>query len=202
MSHTASCQARIRTKNDTCAWNKLNSWFPFQICPLSFSKILPVPVWSFTTEEAAKIFWSDQRQSNGQPTECILILVSHAMKCVVVPGNWYSRLESKHSFLFLMQKNDLFSPLQRNSIKCLQYYFFRFDTCEQVQTKLLCFGSMSSIRSHTVPLCIVDKIESRGLLTVNTRATSLWVCTELCLWPIWMKLQRGTGSLPHGACPH
>ena len=112
MWHTASCQARIWTKNDTCAWNKLNSWFPFQICPLSFSKILPVPVWSFTTEEAAKIFWSDQRQSNGQPTECILILVSHAMKCVIVPGNWYSRLESKHSFLFLMQKNDLF-PLYR-----------------------------------------------------------------------------------------
>ena len=29
-----------------------------------------------------RIFWSDQRQSNGQPTECILILVSHTMKLV------------------------------------------------------------------------------------------------------------------------
>ena len=77
-----------------------------------------------------------------------------------------------HGFLFLMRKNDVFSPLQRNSNKCLEYYFFRFDTCE-VKTKLLRFGSMSSIRSHTVPLCTVDKIESRGLLTVNTRATSL-----------------------------
>ena len=115
--------------------------------------------------------------------------------------NHYNSSQTPTRLLVSHAKKWLSLPLQRNLIKCLQYYFFRFDTCE-VQTKLLCFGSMSSIRSHTVPLCTVDKIESRGLLTVNTRATSLWVCTELCLWPIWMKLQRGTGSLPHEACPH
>ena len=41
-----------------------------------------------------------------------------------------------HGFLLLMRKNDVFFPSTEEFVKCLEYYFFRFDTCEQVQTKL------------------------------------------------------------------